>query len=84
MLKIRGYDFQFDSVFIIKKKLNRIVFFFKTKIGLNRPVSVRFFRTKPVQTGLAWFFPVWQCFFYLARVFSVWVQFRSVFSISSL
>ena len=42
----------FDSIFI--KKINQTDFFYKkTKTGSNRPVSVRFFRTK---TGLARFF----------------------------
>jgi hypothetical protein len=37
----------------------------KTKIGSNRPVLVRFgfLGQKLVQTGLAWFFPVWLGFF---------------------
>jgi len=47
----------FDSVFI--KKNNQ------TETGSNRPVSVRFgcFGQKPVQTGLARFFPVLAQFF---------------------
>jgi hypothetical protein len=34
-----------------------------TKTGSNRPVSVRLFGKKPVQAGLARFFPVWLSFF---------------------
>jgi hypothetical protein len=64
----KGVYFRFGSVFI--KKSNQIEFFFKknrnrTKTGSNRPVSVRFnfLEKKPVQTGLARFFPVWLGFF---------------------
>jgi hypothetical protein len=56
-----GY-FQFSLVFIkkiIKPKLFKIKNQNRTKTGSNRPVSVWFFRTKPVQSGLARFFPVW-------------------------
>jgi len=52
-LQIRGDDFLFGSVFI--KKI--------TKTGSNRPVSIRLFGKKPVQAGLARFFPVWLSFF---------------------
>jgi len=49
----------------------------KTKIGSNRPVSVRFgfLEQKPVQTGLA---RLWLGFFLFGSVFSfffVWIQF---------
>jgi hypothetical protein len=47
MLEVRGDHFWFGSVFI--KKSNQTEFFFKktkTEIVSNRPVSVRFFRTK--------------------------------------
>jgi len=50
MAYARGDHFRFDSVFI-KKKYARGDY-----LSLNRPVSVQFFRTKPVQTGLARFF----------------------------
>jgi len=50
MANARGDHFRFDSVFI-KKKYARGDY-----LSLNRPVSVQFFRTKPVQTGLARFF----------------------------
>jgi hypothetical protein len=65
----------FGLVFI-KKKVIKPNFFFKkkTETDLNRPVSVRFFKTKPgsnwfglVFSGLAWFF-----------------LFSSVFSVSGL
>jgi len=48
----------------------------QTETGSNQPISVRFsfFGQKPVQTGLARFF----------LVFSVWVRFGSVFSVSVL
>jgi len=56
--------------FYKKKKVTRPNFFLKkTETGSNRPVSVRFFRTKtglaPFSLSLARFFPV----------FSVWVRF---------
>jgi hypothetical protein len=66
----------FGSVFI--KKNNQTEIFFKnknrsrTETGSNRPVSVRFFRTKPVQTGLVWFSRFGSVFF---LVFSVRVRF---------
>jgi hypothetical protein len=45
-----------------QKTNNQTEFFLKkTETGSNRPVSVRFgfLEQKPVQTGLARFFPVW-------------------------
>jgi hypothetical protein len=65
----------FGSGRFLSKKNNQTEFFLKkTETGSNRPVSVRFFRTKPgsnwfglVFSGLVWFF-----------------LFGSVFSISGL
>jgi hypothetical protein len=55
LLICRGVYFRFGSVFI--KKRNQTEFLKKkTETGSNRPVSVRFFRAKPVQTSLARFF----------------------------
>jgi len=49
--------FIFGSVRFLSKKVTKPNFFLKkTETGSNRPVSVRFFRAKPVQTGLARFF----------------------------
>jgi len=60
----RGDHFRFGLVFI--KKITKSNFFFKnrnrTETGSNRPVSVRFFRTK---TGSNWF----------GSVFLVWLDF---------
>jgi len=57
-----------------KIKITKLNFFKKirnwTETGSNRPVSVRFFRTKPVQTGLARFFR-------FDSIFSVWLGFFS-------
>jgi hypothetical protein len=73
----KGDHFRFGSVFI--KKDNKTEILKKT-----RPVSVRFIflGPKPVQTGLARFFPVWLGFFGLARFFAslarfflIWVRF---------
>jgi len=58
--EIRGGHFQFGLVFINKKKNQIEIFFKKTETGSNRPVSVRFFRTK---TGLARFFWFGSVFF---------------------
>jgi len=64
---IRGDYFLFGSVFI--KKSNQVEFFFDKKTR-NRfkstgfsSVWFGFFEQKPVQTGLARFFPVWVRFF---------------------
>jgi hypothetical protein len=66
----------FGSVFI-KKKITKPKFFLKkTETGSNRPVSIRF--------GFLGQKPVWLGFSGLARVFSVWVQFGSVFSVLGL
>jgi hypothetical protein len=49
----------FGSVWFLTKKVTKLnLFFKKTKIGSNRPVSVRFgfLGQKLVQTGLTWFF----------------------------
>jgi hypothetical protein len=59
----------------------------KTEIGSNRPVSVRFVRTKTGSNRLAQFFQFDSVFsglgltrfFGLARFFPVWVWFGSVF-----
>jgi hypothetical protein len=74
--------FIFGSVRFLSKKNNQTDFFLKTETGSNRPVSVRFFRTK---TGSNRFDLV------LARfgsvffpVFSVRVRFGSFFSVPSL
>jgi hypothetical protein len=68
----------FCSVRFLFKKNNQtaIIFFLKTETGLNQPVSIRFgfFRQKPVQTSLAWFFgltrffPVLLSFLVLSRL----------------
>ena len=71
----RGDHFRFGSVFIKKSNQTEIFFFRKnrnrTETGSNRPVLVRFGSVfvgkKPVQTGLARFFPVWLGFSGLAR-----------------
>jgi hypothetical protein len=56
-----GDHFLFGSVFIKKKAIKPNFLLKKTETGSNRPVSVRFsfLGQKPVQTGLARFFPVW-------------------------
>jgi hypothetical protein len=67
-----------------KIKIIKLIFFLKnrnwTETGSNRPVSVRFFRTK---TGSNWFgsiFLVWLGFFGLARFFFlIWLGFFPVF-----
>jgi len=72
----RSDHFRFNLVLIKKTKLN--FFLKKTKTGSNQPVSVRFgfFRTKPVQTDLAWF---WLDYFGFGLVFPVWLGFFLVF-----
>jgi len=75
-----GDHFQFKSIFIKKKSKLKIIFWKKNR-NRFKPTgfgSVRFFRTKPVQTVLARFFPVWLSFSCLARFFLVWVRFGSV------
>jgi hypothetical protein len=52
----------------------------KTETESNRPVSVRFFKVKPVQTGLARFFQFWLGFLGFGSVFPVLARFGSVFS----
>jgi hypothetical protein len=47
----------FGSVRFLSKKITKLNLKKKTEIDSNRPVSVWFFGKKPVQTGLAWFFP---------------------------
>jgi hypothetical protein len=53
-------SFLFSLIFIKNNNKIKIVFFEKnqdqTETGSNRPVSVRFFRKKSVQTSLVWFF----------------------------
>jgi hypothetical protein len=73
----------FGLVFIyIKKQSNRIFFLKKIETGSNRPVLVRFFRTK---TSLARFFSVWLGFFPVwLDFFSGFFSFGSAFSVSSL
>ena len=54
----------FGSVRFLSKKSNQTKFFLKKKRNRFKPTgfsSVWFFGQKPVQTGLAWFFPVWLC-----------------------
>jgi hypothetical protein len=51
-----GDYFYFGSVFIKKNNQIEIIFLKKTETDSNRPVSVWFFRTKPVQTSFARFF----------------------------
>jgi len=93
-----GDHFQFGSVFI--KKSNQTDFFLnKTKTGSNRPVLVRFFRTKTssnrsdsVFSVLTCLFLVWLSFFSLAWFFFwfgfifflVWVRFGLVFLVLGL
>jgi len=74
-----GDYFLFGLVFI--KEITKLIFFKKTKtelkpvqIDLFRFGSVRFFRTKPVQTGLTRFSR-------FDSVFSVFSGFGSVFSV---
>jgi len=74
-----GDYFLFGSVFI--KEITKLIFLKKTKtelkpvqIDLFRFGSVRFFRTKPVQTGLTRFSR-------FDSVFSVFSGFGSVFSV---
>jgi hypothetical protein len=76
--------------FLLKIIINQIFFKKKPKPNLNRfkPTgfgSVRFFKQKPVQTGLARFFSL-ALFFGLARFFSGLARFEfgSVFSVSGL
>ena len=62
------------------KKNNQTEFFLKKKPNRNRFKltgfdSVRFFRTKPIQTGLAWFFWLGSIFRFDSGFFSVWVWF---------
>ena len=69
-----GDHFRFGSVFIKKNNQTEIIFFLKKKTKPNRnrvkPTgSGSVFQGKPVQTGLARFFPV------LARFFKVWLGF---------
>jgi len=71
----KGDHFRFDSVFI--KKITKPNFFLKKpKSNQNQ---LKFFRTKPVQTGLAWFFRFDLVFYRFSLVFfglsSVWLGF---------
>jgi hypothetical protein len=66
----------FSSVWFLSKKIIKPNFFKKkTETDSNRPILVRFFRTKPVQTGLARFSRFWLGFFRFGSVFSVWFGF---------
>jgi hypothetical protein len=71
----------FSSVRFLSKKITKPKLFFKKKKNRNRvkPTgfgSVRFFREKPVQTGLARFFRFWLGFLGFGSVFfSVSVRF---------
>jgi hypothetical protein len=71
----------FGSIRFLYKKSNQTEIFFKTETGPNRPVLVwfGFLGQKLVQTGLAWFFPVWLFF-----VLFFWVQVRFVFLVLGL
>jgi hypothetical protein len=72
LLICRGVYFRFGSVRFLSKKVTKPNFKKKkTETGSNRPVSVRFFRAKPVQTSLARFFRFAPFFL----VFSVRVRF---------
>jgi hypothetical protein len=51
----------------------------KTETESNRPVSVRFFKVKPVQTGLARFFQFWLGFLGFSGFGSVWLGFFRFF-----
>jgi len=55
----------FGSVRFLSKKITKPKFKKKTETGSNRLDSVRFgfLKQKPVQTGLAHFFPIWLGFF---------------------
>jgi len=79
---IRGDYFRFGSVFIKKSNQTEIFFFWKKNRNRVKPTgfgSVRFFRGKPVQTGLALFSRFWLSFFGLARLFFwFFVRFGSV------
>jgi len=72
---IRGWLFSVQFGFykkkLIKSKLFKIKNRNRTKTGSNRPVSVWFFRTKPVQSGLARFFRFGSVCFCLVLIFSV-------------
>jgi hypothetical protein len=63
-LNIRDDHFWFGLIFI-KKIITKLKLKKKTKTGSNRLVSVRFgfLGQKPIQTGLARFFPIWLGFF---------------------
>jgi len=76
----------FSSVQFLSKTNNQIELKKKTEISSNQPVSVwfGFLGQKPVQTGLARFFQFGSVFPGLARFFSVWVRFSSVFLVSGL
>jgi hypothetical protein len=75
--------FLFGLVFI--KKIIKLNYFLnkKTKTSSNRSISVRFgsvrfFRIKHVQTGLARFFLVWLGFFSLSSVWFSFFDFRLI------
>jgi hypothetical protein len=80
MIMFRVDYFRFDLVFIKKNNQTEIK---KTETGSNRPVSVRFFRTK---TGSNQFGSVLARFFRFGLVFSGFFLFGfgSVFSIPGL
>jgi hypothetical protein len=62
-LESRGDYFQFDLVFIKKKKSNQIFFKKKPKPVQTNRFLIGFLGQKLIQTSLAWFFPVWLSFF---------------------
>jgi len=73
----------FGLVWFLSKKSNQTDIK-KTETGSNRPVSVRFFRTKTCSNRFGLVFSVLAMFFSgLARVFS-WFGFGLVFSVSGL
>jgi hypothetical protein len=75
IIKTRVDHFRFGSIFI-KKKVTKPKYFFKKTETEPKPVQTNqfwfgFLEQKPVQIGLA-------------RFFSVWVRFGSIFWVSDL
>jgi hypothetical protein len=70
----------FGSVWFLSKNKNQIKIFFlkKTETGSNRPVSVRFFRTKTSSNRFGSVFPVWLGFLQFGSVFSSLARFSPV------
>jgi hypothetical protein len=81
-LKTRGDHFRLGSVFIKKSNQTEIIIFLKKKPKPGQTDRFRFgfLGQKPVQTGLARFFPVWLGFgSFFSGFLSVSVRFGSVF-----